>query len=151
MPAKLSKKYSIREYRLFIEAWFFLAIARTLIFWIPFRKLLPLIGRQLSQEEADMAVSAQVASNDLFELIQISIRRACCRSPWRTKCFEQALSVRMMLRRRGIKSIVYFGVRKSLSDQKETLEAHAWLICSGVVVTGSENNSTFTIVGRFLT
>lgn len=151
MPAKLSKKRSIKEYRLFIEAWFFLAIGRILIFWRPFRKLLPLIGQQVSQEEAEIAGLDRVASNDLLELIRISIRRACRRSPWRTKCFEQALSARMMLRRRGIKSIVYFGVRKSISDQKETLEAHAWLVCSGVVVTGGENNSTFTIVGRFLT
>lgn len=151
MPAKLSKKHSIKEYRLFIEAWFFLAIARILIFWIPFRKLLPLIGQQVSQDEAEIETSNQVASSDLLELISISIRRACRRSPWRTKCFEQALSARMMLRRRGIKSIIYFGVRKSISNQKEKLEAHAWLVCSGVVVTGGENNNTFTIVGRFLT
>lgn len=151
MPAKFSQKHSIKEYRLFIEAWFFLAIARTLIFWMPFRKLLPLLGRQVSQEEAEIAASNQVASNDLLELIRISIRRACRRSPWRTKCFEQALSARMMLRRRGIKSIVHFGVRKSIPNQKEALEAHAWLISSGVIVIGGENNNTFTIVGRFLT
>lgn len=151
MPAKLSKKHSIKEYRLFIEAWFFLAVARILIFWIPFRKLLPLIGQQVSQDEAEIETSNQVASSDLLELICISIHRACRRSPWRTKCFEQALSARMMLRRRGKKSIIYFGVRKSISDAKEKLEAHAWLICSGVVVTGGENNNTFTIVGRFRT
>jgi hypothetical protein len=151
MTAKLSQKRSVKEYRLFIEAWFFLAVARILILWIPFRKLLPLLGRQVSQEEAEIVGSNRVASSDLLELIRISIRRACRRSPWRTKCFEQALSARMMLRRRGIKSIIYFGVRKSISDQKETLEAHAWLVCSEVVVTGGENNSIFTIVGCFLT
>lgn len=150
MPAKLSKKRSIKEYRLFIEAWFFLAAARILIFWIPFRKLLPLIGQQVCQEEAEIAAADRVAANDLLELIRISIHRACRRSPWRTKCFEQALSARMMLRSRGIKSIIHFGVRKCISDQKDILEAHAWLISSGVVVTGGENNSTFTIVGCFV-
>ncbi len=151
MTSELPQKRTIKEYMLFIEAWFFCAVARTLIFWMPFRKLLPLLGRQVNQEEAEIAASDQIASNDdLLELIRISIRRACRRSPWRTKCFEQALSARMMLRRRGIKSIVHFGVRKSISDPKEELEAHAWLISSGVVVTGGENNSTLIIVGRFL-
>ena len=87
--------------------------------------------------------------NHLEQTIRISILRACHRSPWRTKCFEQALSARMMLRRRGKKSVIYFGLNKSLPDQREKMTAHAWLKCSGVIVTGGKNNEMFTVVGRF--
>ncbi|MDD4760918.1 MAG: lasso peptide biosynthesis B2 protein [Bacteroidaceae bacterium] len=150
MAVKLLKKRPIGEYWLFLESWCFLAIARILIFWIPFRKLLPLLGRQVSQEDAEMAASAPTASNELLERIRISILRASRRSPWRTKCFEQALSVRMMLRRRNIKSVIYFGVSINQPDQPEKMTAHAWLKCSGIVVTGGKNNGSFTVVGRFL-
>jgi hypothetical protein len=150
MSDALLKKRSIGEYLLFLEAWCFLAVARILIFWIPFRKLLPLLGRQVSQEEAETAASALTSSNELLEQIRISLLRACRRSPWRTKCFEQALSVRMMLRRRKIKSVIYFGVRMNQPDPKEKMIAHAWLKCSGVVETGGKNNEMFTVVGRFL-
>ena len=150
MSTKLFKKRSIQEYRLFVEAWLFLAIARTLIFWIPFRRLLPLLGCPVNQEEAEKAASDHTATNDLLEMIRISILRASRRSPWRTKCFEQALSVRMMLRRRNIKSVIYFGVCMNQPDQKEKMTAHAWLKCSNVVVTGGKNNEMFTVVGRFL-
>lgn len=151
MLIKLSKKRSLREYWLFIEAWLLLATSRILILWIPFRKLLPLLGRPVSQEEAEMASSDyHIVSNELLEIIRISILRACHRSPWRTKCFEQALSARMMLRRRGKISVIYFGLNKSLLNQREKMAAHAWLKCSGVIVTGGKNNEMFTVVGRFL-
>jgi hypothetical protein len=150
MSAKLSKKHSIKEYRLFIEAWFFLAVARILIFWIPFRKLLPLIGQQVSQGEAKLAGLDTPASSVLLEEIRTAIMRACRRSPWRTLCFEQALTARLMLRNRRLKSIIYFGVCKEPSLPTEKLLAHAWLICSGTTVTGGKNNQLFTIVGCFM-
>lgn len=150
MSTKLSRKPTILEFRLFIEAWCFLALSRILIFWLPFRKLLPLLGCQISREQAEIADSNPVASCELLELIRISILRASRRSPWRTMCFEQALSARIILRLRGIKSVIYFGVCLDILDQPEKRTAHAWLKCSGVVVTGGKNNSNFTIVGRFL-
>jgi len=151
MLIKLSKKRSLREYWLFIEAWLLLATSRILILWIPFRKLLPLLGRPVSQEEAEMATSDyNMVSYELLEIIRISILRACRRSPWRTKCFEQALSARMMLKRRGKISVIYFGLNKNLPGQHEKMTAHAWLKCSGIIVTGGKNNEIFTVVSRFL-
>ncbi len=141
---------SVNEYLFFSEAWLLLAISRALILFRPFKKLLPIIGDKATQEEAEK-VSAEIeASIDLLKLIDISILRACPRSPWRTMCFEQALCARMMLKRRKIKSVIFFGLDKIFDKNKEKLVAHAWVRCSGFPVTGGEDNSAYTIVGRFI-
>lgn len=140
----------MREYLLFAEAWLFLALSRGLIALIHFRKLLPLLGSTVSQDEAKLAGLDAPASSVLLEEIHTAIMRACRRSPWRTLCFEQALTARLMLRNRRLKSIIYFGVCKDPSHPTEKLLAHAWLICSGTTVTGGKNNQQFTIVGCFV-
>ena len=135
------------EYAFFIEAWFNLAISRCLIIFRPFRKLLPLLGQTISEEEAEKGI---VDNSTPVSLIQRSIIRAGRRSPWRTKCFEQALAARMMLRKRRFKSVIYFGLLKSPDNPERKLRAHAWLICSGFNVTGGKDNDRYTVVGRFL-
>ncbi|MCK9624978.1 MAG: lasso peptide biosynthesis B2 protein [Bacteroidales bacterium] len=54
-----------------------------------------------------------------------------------------------MLKRRGKISVIYFGLNKSLPNQRKKMAAHAWLKCSGVIVTGGKNNEMFTVIGRF--
>lgn len=144
------KKRPFIEYVFFTEAWFYLAISRCLILFIPFRKLTFLLGKTISAEKAEVAVSTHSTPDNLLRLIQLSILRAGRRSPWRTMCFEQALTARMMLRKRKHKSVIYFGLIKKNDNSDKDLLAHAWLICSGVNVTGGKNNDRYTIVGRFL-
>ena len=150
MKVRDIKKHTAREYCVFAEAWLLLGLSRSLIFFRPFRKLLPLLGKQISQSEAEQSASELVASEGLLKIIQISILRAARRSPWRTKCFEQALTARMMLRRRHIKSVIFFGVNINSEKKDKKMTAHAWLICSDFVVTGGRNNNAYAVVGRFM-
>nr|WP_321356422.1 lasso peptide biosynthesis B2 protein [uncultured Draconibacterium sp.] len=149
---KLSEipKYSISEYSLFAEAWLLLAASRSLIFFRPFRKLLPLLGVSVNQQFAEKAATEHVAVHVFLKQIQYSILRASRRSPWRTMCFEQALTARIMLSRRKIKSVIFFGVNIDNENSNKKMTAHAWLICSGFTVTGGKNNEIYTVVGRFL-
>ena len=150
MTTGLLKKRPAREYCFFLEAWILLAFSRSLIFFRPFRKLLPFLGKQIPKPEAEQAASEPVASEALLKIIQISILRAGHRSPWRTMCFEQALTARMMLHRRHIKSVIFFGVNINSEKKNKQITAHAWLICSDFTVTGGKNNQMFTVVGRFV-
>jgi len=126
------------EYLMFMEAWFFLALARLMLMWRPFKKILPLL--QSGTKEAGGTDS------EILQDIKLSIARACIRSPWRTKCFEQALTAKMMLNRRGVASTTYFGVKK---DGRGVLAAHAWLKSGEFVVTGWQRIKEYTVVGEF--
>lgn len=83
----------------------------------------------------------------ILEQIQMSIARACARSPWRTKCFEQALTAKMMTRRRGLESVTYFGVKKS--EDSEKIDAHAWVKSGEFVITGWQKTDDYTVVAVF--
>jgi hypothetical protein len=144
------KKHPFVEYKLFIEAWIYLAISRLLIVLRPFRKLLPYMGKPIKEEEATKEANQNEAPAYLLQLIQVSISRAGKRSPWRTLCYEQALTARMMLRKRKYKSVIYFGLQKNPESEKKNLRAHAWLVCSGFNVTGEKYNENYSVVGRFL-
>lgn len=122
----------------FLEAWLLLARARMILVFRPFNKILPVL-----QDKTNNSRKPDIA---LLQLVKLSIARAAKRSPWRTKCFEQALAARMMLKRRGIATITYFGVLKN-TDNK--MEAHAWLKCGDFVVTGWRRISEYKIVGMF--
>lgn len=62
------------------------------------------------------------------------------RTPWRSTCLVKALAAHKMLEKRGIKSKVHLGVKKSGNNG---LEAHAWLSVDGSVIIGGENLNEF--------
>lgn len=142
------KRHSAKEYLLFIEAWVLLAFSRTLILFRPFRSFTPILGKTIDEEAANSYLEEDSTDKELLQLIQCSIWRAGRRSPWRTMCFEMALTARIMLLIRNKKSVIFFGVNRLNNDEK-TIKAHAWLVSSGFTVTGGKNNLDYSIVGRF--
>ena len=140
--------HSKKEYLLFMEAWVLLAFSRALILFRPFRSLTPILGKSIDEKNSDSYLVEQSTDLKLLQLIQCSIWRAGRRSPWRTMCFEMALTARIMLLIRDRKSVIFFGVNKQKIEEKE-MKAHAWLISSGFTVTGGLKNSDYSIVGRF--
>ena len=132
------------EYAFFLEAWSLLAFARILLLFIPFKKIVPLLGK-VTDKDGDPILPEYNCT--VPQKISTAILRGSRYTPWRAKCFEQALAAKMMLKRRGFVSIVYFGVRKTL-DNKELL-AHAWLISNSVIVTGGGKIDQYTVLSSF--
>ncbi|MBW4890012.1 lasso peptide biosynthesis B2 protein [Mucilaginibacter sp. HMF5004] len=133
------KKRPAKEQLLFAEAWCFLATARFMLVFFPFKKISPLFGK-LHATEA-------FGNDTLSLLVKTALGRACCYSPWRTKCFEQALAAKMMLKRRGVISTMFFGVYKDTVTNK--LNAHAWLKSGDKIVTGGGNLERYTVLSSF--
>jgi hypothetical protein len=143
----IKREIAIREYLLFVEAWIFLALARSIIILFPFRIVAQILGR-IDGSTNDINSETSL---EKFKLTAIgtAILRASRRSPWRTKCLESALAARFMLRRRKEKYIVFLGVNTTTNDQK-SLAAHAWLISNGHIITGGGNaTKVFKIIGKF--
>lgn len=130
------------EYVLFMEAWIFLAFARAVLIFLQFKKIVPLLGKTMV-ETTDEITEKKI---DLLALISLSLNRAAKYSPWRTKCFEQAIAAKMMLKRRGMKTTLYLGVYK---DQMNKLGAHAWLKYNSIIVTGGPFIEKYTVINWF--
>ncbi|WP_337042137.1 lasso peptide biosynthesis B2 protein [Emticicia sp. 17c] len=135
------KKIALKDFFLFTEAWGLLAISRLILVFIPFSKVLPLLGKQVSPD------TTPDRHNKHFVHIGTAIARACRYSFWRTQCFEQALCAKFMLKLRKRKSTIYFGVKKDESAKE--LLAHAWLVCNNEIVTGGKQAEYFKILSVF--
>lgn len=141
----MNRKIPFRDYILFAEAWCLLALARFVLVFVPFRKIVPWLGR-ISTLDDTITESAPLPT--VLENIRLSILRASNRSPWRTKCFEQALAAKMMLKRRKYISTITFGVHKSI-EPSGRITAHAWLECNGYIVTGGGNIRIYSVISSF--
>ncbi len=64
-----------------------------------------------------------------------AIGRASSRVPWRSDCLVRALAAQRWLCRMGVATKLFIGVRATSIGG---VDAHAWLTCGDVVVTGGD-------------
>ena len=75
------------------------------------------------------------------------MKRAARHVPFKAVCLPQAMAGKMMLRRRGVVSVLSFGLAV---DQAGDFEGHAWLAAAGVKVTGFPVAEEFTEIACFI-
>lgn len=122
---------------LIFEALVALGVARLVVLLIPFRHYSKLMG-------ADGESSSQTVAPGQLYRVGRAIESVSRHTPWRSKCLEQGLAAKAMLRRRGLSNTLYLAVAR-----EATLEAHAWLRSGDVCVTGQAELDRYTVVARF--
>lgn len=142
MFKKTSRFFTIpgKERKYFFLSIYYSALARILILFIPFRKYSFWLG-MYGAETPDITIE----NEQTLRLIAVAIQRASKVTPWRYKCLEQAMVAKKLLDKNKLPSTIYFGVRK----ENGKMEAHAWIRCGSVFVTGGRNRNSFTVVSWF--
>jgi len=134
--ARRLRQIDNRQRRLLAEAVLWLWLARLALIVVPFPRLARRLGTLLPPSEAH-AVQAKWRAQPRAEAIAAEIGWAVTRAarhvPFRAVCLPQAMAARIMLKRRGIGSVLHFGA--ALGHAKP-IDAHAWLDAAGVEVTG---------------
>ncbi len=104
-------------------------IAWVLVFVVPFRWTARWFG-------AAVAPSSQISERRVGNARYVArrLQRVAAHMPWRTTCLVQAIAGAIMLRRRGIETIIRFGVNRADGG----LSAHAWLLVGDTIVLGGE-------------
>jgi len=120
-----------------LESALALGAARLLVLVVPFR----LYSRSMGND-AESAPETNAA--DVVHRVSRALESVSRHVPWRSKCLEQALAAKAMLRRRGISNTLYVAVAREAA-----LEAHAWVRSGDICVTGQAEFDRYTIVGRF--
>lgn len=129
-----------RDAPLLVEALATLALASVAIRLLPFRRVAGLAGSKQGQTADDVAKVRQA--------IDAWARRV----PWKTVCFQRGLALHMMARRRGIASVLHYGVAQlpakgPLPDK--ALAAHVWVEVDGRTVIGGEEAPRFARLASF--
>jgi hypothetical protein len=128
---------------LLAEAVVLLGLARLAVLTLPFRWLVPAKADESASDSPPGPDETQVAS---IGRVRWAVGTASRRTPWNSNCLAQALAARRMLGRRGIGSTLHLGVRKG---ERGRLEAHAWLRCGDLPVTGGHGHEGYAVVGSF--
>ncbi|HXD45248.1 MAG TPA: lasso peptide biosynthesis B2 protein [Pseudolabrys sp.] len=121
---------------LLAEAALLLLAARAALKLLPFPKLAKRLGTAVAPGDMRLrAAHAQADARDVEIAREIgwAVTRASRHVPFDAVCLPQAIAARMMLKRRGVASVLHFGAR---AGRDRPLEAHAWLDAAGVEVTG---------------
>ena len=134
------KTISLIDYVNFMEAWILLHISKLFILFMPFKKIAGKIGKLQVESSKFQINSAKI--ND----VEHAIRRASRFSLFKSKCYDQALTGKFMLKRRNLSATIYFGLAK---DAQNGLSAHAWVRCGNRIVTGKKGMETFTMIAAF--
>ena len=139
-----------RRRALLAEAVAYLLVARLALIFVPFPRLARHLGTFVPPSDA-RAVQARSARPQNHARIAEEIGWAVTRSaryvPFEAVCLPQAMAARVMLKRRGVKSVLHFGAAKG---KEKPLDAHAWLDAAGVEVTGYPVARDFAEIACFV-
>jgi hypothetical protein len=126
---------------LLVEAALLLAVAAAAIAVLPFRSvghLAALPVRRQAPSQPTRLIEAQ--------RVRWAIAACARRVPWRAMCFEQGLAAQIMLRRRCIPSVLYYG---AAPDDKRGLSAHVWVRDGELDVVGGEIALRYAVLAMF--
>jgi len=135
---------------LLFEATLWLGLARASVLVVPFRYLARGIGNVTAPKDGLAAAHPPAPPATEIELVRDigwAVTRAARYVPFKAVCLPQALAAKMMLRRRKLSGVLYFGAARQAAGR---LEAHAWVVAAGVEVTGYPEAHGFTPITCFV-
>lgn len=132
-----------------LPAWVMLGITRALVLAVPFRRMAPMLGVHAGIQPWLPLVDARQASR--ARMIGRLVRRSARFTPWRSNCFNQAITARLLLGLYRVPYVLFFGTIPETDDQGvKHLSAHAWVASGRVRVTGDTSFGHFAVVGCFV-
>jgi len=126
------RKLSSNDYILILEGLFFLLLSDFLIFVVPFRWWVNWIGNKHVNEEF---VEISEEQKNLIKRIRRNLFRANRILINSSRCFALSLSLKKMLKRRGVHVTLLLGIKKT---EKGDLRAHAWIKRDNIVIYGGQ-------------
>ncbi|HTZ03503.1 MAG TPA: lasso peptide biosynthesis B2 protein [Xanthobacteraceae bacterium] len=132
------------------EAVAFLLAARLALIFIPFPVLARRLGSFVPPSDARVAHARAPAPGDTVEIAEAvgwAVTRAARYVPFKAVCLPQAMAAQVMLRRRGVNSVMHFGAGRGTD---KPIDAHAWLDAAGVEVTGYPVAEGFAEIACFV-
>jgi len=143
-------RLSRTQHALLLEAASLLILARASIAFLPFRRLVQTTGLCVSPQntvQTETARDLSPAAASMVLRVRWAVRCAAKHLPFTFICFPRAIAANWMLRRRKLRPVLHLGTKLS---SNAGLQAHAWLDCAGIPVTGYPLTADFCEVAMFL-
>jgi len=137
MAARTWLTLSWRDRALLAEAMALVASASLAVAILPFKRVAAIAAGAPGKDDAPPRSVRR---------IRWAVDAAARRSPWRALCIEQGLAAQAMLRRRGYKAALHYGVKR---DAEGELAAHVWVRSGPLDVVGCENADDYRLLAVF--
>jgi hypothetical protein len=145
-----ARKLGWRRRALIAEAVVWLLVLRLALLLVPFPRLARTLGACVPPADPRVTAAGAPTTREAAGLardVGWAVTRGAAHAPFKAVCLPQALAARTMLKRRGVASVMRFGVAR-LPGQP--LVAHAWLDAAGVEVTGYPAARGFAEIACFV-
>ena len=130
-----------RQWLLLCEASAMLALASVAIRLVPFKTLVGALGAAHPRPGGDSSSDVRRTDDACW-----AVRAAAPFLPWRTVCFQKGLALHVMLWRRGISSLLHYGVAQR---EEKGLSAHVWVSARGRVLIGGREAEEFACLATY--
>jgi len=134
----------LRDQARLAAAWSLLGLSRLAILVLPFTVVRRALGDRRDAGTARPLAPLHDAAATRAARIGATVGLAARHTPWRSECYPQALTARILLGLARVPHVVSFGVRRDAGR----LVAHAWVRAGDVPVTGGTGEA-YTEVGSF--
>jgi len=142
---KAACKMSTVEWRFALEALALICAVRITLAVLPFPKAMSCLGLHQGQPASNINDIGDTSTQ--ITAVGLAVQRAASVSPLKAVCLQQAATVAIMLRRRGLQVAVYFGV----ATEEGILMAHAWSVSRGIIITGKQKTDRFVPITVYIT
>ncbi len=149
-PLRRFAQVDNRRRALVIEAVACLLLARLGLIFVPFPKLARRLGDFVAPGDPRVSAARTCGSQQdaaLAEEIGWAVTRSARYVPFKAVCLPQAMAARVMLKRRGVASVMHFGAARG---EDKPIDAHAWLDAAAVDVTGYPVADKFAEIACFV-
>jgi len=133
-----ARRFALRRPALALEALMMLIAASIAIRLLPFRT----IGRLAARGGG----GGPSPDRDRIAAMERLLMAWSKRVPWRALCYQRGLAMQMMLRRRGLGSVLWLGAGYEDAD---SLASHVWVTLDGEIVIGGDTADRHAPLMRF--
>lgn len=130
-----------------IEAAACLLVARLALALLPFGRIAPRLGTFVPPGDPRTLAHPSRRAAKTARRIRWAVTTTAAAMPFRAACLQQAMAARAMLHRRGVASVMHFGVARG---EHVLTGEHAWLDAAGVEVTGFPLEARVIELGCFV-
>jgi hypothetical protein len=135
------RQLSWRDRLFLVEAAFWLVIATFAVAVLPLRNFGGLAAVPDPRREGPQQTGAQIGREVCWAIV------ACAaRLPWRTGCLQRGIAAQIMLKRRGIPSVLHFD---GAIHDGHALAAHIWTRDLNLRLINDETDSRFVPLAPF--
>ncbi len=119
------------SFLLLLRTYLLLIVMRGVIAIFPLRWITGRLGTSMRETSMERLPPGQV---QYARRVNWAVHWVSPRTPTNSNCYPQALTAWWLLRRKRIPTTFYYGA--AFDEDRSALEAHVWLRCGDLIVTG---------------